>query len=189
MSTAEVLRRRGIVLSDEELGALLDDALAGMTMGVADEPARTMTAAEAAVLAAAGTDLRPRRPDEAVPGTEAAVTYGALLATGLTVGQTAALLGIDASRVRHRLAEGSLYGVRLRAGWRLPAFQFGAGGTVPGIDRVLAALPSDLHPLAVWRWMTTAQPDLAGDDGPQSPLAWLLGGGSPATVATLAADL
>jgi hypothetical protein len=189
MSTAEVLRRRGIDLTDEQFAALLDEAMGSMAMGGADQPARTLTAADARVLTGGGADLGPRRPDEAAPGTEAAVTYGALLATGLTVGQAATRLGIDASRVRHRLAERSLYGVRLRAGWRLPAFQFGAGGAVPGIDRVLAALPPDLHPLAVWRWITTAQADLAGDDGPQSPLGWLLAGGPPLEAAALAADL
>jgi hypothetical protein len=192
MLTSDVLHKRGIDLSDEEFAALLDDALDSPAMEVGADPVRTLTPSETTVLAAGGADLRPRGTEEPAPRAETAATYGALLAGALTVGQAAAHLKVDASRVRHRLAERSLYGIRLRAGWRLPAFQFRIGrdgGVVPGVDAVLAAIPRDLHPVAVWRWFTTPLADLVDDGSPVSPLAWLAGGGRPAAVVAVAADL
>jgi hypothetical protein len=196
MLTNDVLHKRGIDLSDEEFAALLDDALDGPAMAVEADPVRTLTPPETAALTAGGADLRPRGAEEPAPRSETAATYGALLAGALTVGQAAALLKVDASRVRHRLAEGSLYGIRLRTAWRLPAFQFQTdGGVVPGMDAILAAVPHDLHPVALWRWLTTPLADLADladlEDGgsPLSPLDWLAGGGPPAVVAAVAGDL
>jgi hypothetical protein len=190
MRTSDVLRRRGIAVSEEEFAALLDDALAASLPTPAPDPRGVLTEAEAGILSEGGADLAVRAPDEPGPGAEAAAAVGALLAAALTVTSAAERLGVDASRVRHRLIEGSLYGIRLRSGWRLPAFQFtGAGGLVPGVGEVLAALPRDLHPAAVHLWMTTPSPDLEIDDSPVSPLAWLTGGGDPRPVATLAAQL
>jgi hypothetical protein len=189
MLTTDVLRKRGIDLSDEEFAVLLDDALDGLAAGVEGDPSRSLTPAETAALAGGGADLTPLGAEEPVPRAETAATYVALLAGGLTVAQSAARLDVDPSRVRHRLAERTLYGIRLRAGWRLPAFQFTEGGMVPGLDRVLPAIPADLHPLAVWRWLTTPVADLALDGSAVAPLQWLVAGGPPAPVATLAAWL
>jgi hypothetical protein len=190
MLTTDVLRKRGIELSDEEFAVLLDDALDGLSANVEADPTRSLTPAETTALASGGADLRPLGAEEPVPRAETAATYGALLAGGLTVAQSAARLGVDPSRVRHRLAERTLYGIRLRASWRLPAFQFAEDdGMVPGLDRVLPAIPADLHPLAVWRWLTTPVADLALDGSEAAPLQWLAAGGSPAPVADLAAGL
>jgi hypothetical protein len=188
--TGDVLRKRGVAVSEEEFAALLDDALGAAQATHAPDPGRVLTEAEASLLSGGGADLAAQAEGEPGPGAEAVGALGALLAGSLTVASAAALLGVDASRVRHRLGEGSLYGIRLRSGWRLPAFQFaGTDGVVPGVNEVLAAIPRDLHPLAVQRWLTTPNPDLAVDDSPVSPLAWLRGGGAPDPVATLAADL
>ena len=115
-----------------------------------------------------------------------------LLATARPVAEAARLLGVDPSRVRQRLGERSLYGLKTPRGWRLPAFQFDLDQPdrlVPGIGGVLAALPPDLHPVAVYNWLTLPDPDLAWGDEPVSPLDWLRSGGDPAVVAALAADL
>jgi hypothetical protein len=190
MLTTDVLRKRGIDLSDEEFAVLLDDALDGLAADVESDPSRSLTPAETAALARGGADLSPLRAEEPVPRAETAATYVALLAGGLTVAQSAARLDVDPSRVRHRLAERTLYGIRLRAGWRLPAFQFTEdGGMVPGLDRVLPAIPAHLHPLAVWRWLTMPVADLALDSSAVTPLQWLVAGGPPAPVAALAAGL
>jgi hypothetical protein len=190
MLTIDVLRKRGIDLSDEEFAVLLDDALDGLTAEVDDDPTRSLTPAEAAALAAGGADLRPLGAEEPGPRAATAAAYGALLAGGLTVAEAAARLDVDPSRVRHRLADRTLWGIRLRAGWRLPAVQFADdGGMVPGLDRVLPAIPADLHPVAVWRWLTTPIPDLSLDGSPVAPLPWLAAGGRPDQVAVLAAGL
>ncbi len=194
MRTGDVLRRRGIQVSEEHFAALLEDALADRGSPAAD-PRRVLTQSEARVLAGGGADLSAGTREEPGPGAEAAAALGGLLAGSLTVASTADLLGVDPSRIRHRLLEGSLYGIRVRGRWRLPAFQFGgagagaAGGMIPGLDHVLAVLPKDLHPVAVQRWLTTPNPDLAIDDTPVSPLAWLQGGGASGPVVALAADL
>ncbi len=189
MLTSEVLRKRGIDLSDEEFAALLDDALDGVAVETGADPLRTLTPTEYAALAGGGADLRPRGAEEPDPKAETVAAYGALLAGGVTVVEAAARLGIDASRVRHRLADRSLYGIRLRSGWRLPAYQFTDNRAVPGLGEVLPALPQDLHPVAVWRWLTTPIADFALDGHALSPLGWLSAGGDPGPVATLAADL
>jgi len=190
MLTIDVLRKRGIDLSDEEFAVLLDDALDGLAAGVDDDPTRSLTPVEAAALASGGADLRPLGAEEPGPRAETAATYGALLAGGLTVAQAAARLGVDPSRVRHRLADRTLWGIRLRAGWRLPAVQFADdGGMVPGLDRVLPAMPADLHPVAVWRWLAAPISDLPVAGAPVSPLSWLAAGGRPDEVAALAAGL
>jgi hypothetical protein len=188
--TSDVLRKRRVGVTEEEFAALLDDALDAVQAGHAPDPRRVLTASETAALTAGGADLAAGSPVEPGPGAEAAAALGALLASSLTVAGAAARLGVDPSRIRHRLLEGSLYGIRLRGGWRLPAFQFtGGDGLVPGVPEVLAAIPRDLHPLAVQRWLTTPSPDLLVDDSAMSPLAWLESGGAPDPVATLAAAL
>ncbi|HLY84146.1 MAG TPA: hypothetical protein VKQ71_14250 [Acidimicrobiales bacterium] len=194
MQTSDVLQKHGILLSDAEFAAMLDEAFEEgfrpLPAGT-DDPARTLTVAEAELLAEGGADLRPLGSEEPAPLAEAAAGYGALLAGGLTVTEAAGRLGIDSSRVRHRLAEGSLYGIRLRSGWRLPAFQFdgGTGGVVAGLDTVLRALSPDLHPVAVRRWLSSPLRDLRVDGDSVSPLEWLTHGGDATAVAVLAADL
>ena len=51
--------------------------------------------------------------------------------------------------------------------------------------RVLPAIPTDMHPLAVARLLTTAQPDLVVDGQPVSPLQWLRDGGDVRVVRTI----
>jgi len=107
--------------------------------------------------------------------------------------EAAARLGVDASRVRHRLAERTLYGIRGRSGWRLPAFQFADKGIVPGIDRVLPRLPPALDPLGTVNWFLLPHPDLYdpadADEAPVSPLDWLRAGRDPRPVGELAEAL
>lgn len=75
--------------------------------------------------------------------------------------------------------------------WRLPRFQFEHGQVVPNIGAVFARLRGGLHAVGVWRWFTTANPDLViGDDETAvSPLEWLRAGLDANRVADLAAEL
>jgi hypothetical protein len=83
-----------------------------------------------------------------------------------------------------------LYSVRSGRALRLPAWQFDADRRpLPGLAAVLAALPEGLHPREVEGFMTTPQSELVLDDAPAAPREWLLHGGDPQVVASLAADL
>ncbi len=113
----------------------------------------------------------------------------ALTRESLSVQQTATLLRVDTSRVRHRVGDRALYGFRLGGGLRLPVWQFENSEPIPGLRAVLAALPPELHPLEVAGFMTTADPDLTVGDEAVSPRDWLIGGGQVGAVVALAADL
>jgi hypothetical protein len=113
--------------------------------------------------------------------------HAVLRDTALTVAGAAERIGVDASRIRHRLAGGQLVGWKDRGGWRLPVWQFTDDDVLPGLAEVLGAVPPDQPALVVAAFMTTPQRDLA--DPPVAPREWLLAGGSPAAVARLVAVL
>lgn len=116
---------------------------------------------------------------------EAAIEAGAL-----DVGVAARRLGIDPSRVRHRLAHRRLFGIHRRGRWVLPAWQFGPDGRpVPGLAEVLPTLPAGMHPVSIWGFFTTVSPDLSDGERQMTPMQWLAGGGGPAAVADMARDL
>lgn len=111
---------------------------------------------------------------------ETARAYGELLAGSLSVNRAARLLGATPGRIRQRLAgpRRTLYGVKMSGEWFLPAFQFDARRTVPGIDEVIAVLDPECHPLGVERWFRLPETDLEADGqgAPMSPLDWLRSG-------------
>src|SRR5437764_6294176 len=141
MTVAEVLADAGVRLSEAEFSRLVASVLAEFGPAPADDPAAALTAHEVAGLEAVAADLRPRRPRERDPRGDAAATYAAVLAGALPVAEVARRLGIDASRVRHRLAGRQLLGIRRTDGWRLPGWQFGVDGQpLPGLEQVMRAL-------------------------------------------------
>ena len=117
--------------------------------------------------------------------------YAVLQNTSLTAGETAQKLGVDPSRVRQLLAARKIYGLQVRGAWKIPIFQFVDDRLLPGLEEVVPALSPDLHPIGVYHWFTTANPDLAAEDlGREvSPREWLLTGHSPSLLAQLATDL
>ena len=182
-----------VVRRAKEVRALLDSAsLAENTASpVPTSQMPAFTQSEETALARGGIDsetlltfVRPEhRSDEA--------KYRALLTRSLTVEQAAHRLGVNSSRIRQRLAEGSLYGIKLGHIWHIPAFQFSKAGLVPGIEKIFGRLPHNLSPLAVQRWLTTPNPDLCtrDEEEPMTPLEWLRTGHSPEEAAALVADL
>lgn len=118
------------------------------------------------------------------PLVRTAAESAAILASSFTVAQAAERLGVDPSRVRQRLSDHTLYGVKARSGWRLPRFQFTDHGVLPGLD-VLAPCLFALHPVVVVRWLTAPHPDLvvAAYEQPVSPRRWLEIGLAPSRVA------
>jgi hypothetical protein len=190
MTIADVLAGAGVRVSEAEFARLVASVLAEVGPAPAENPASVLTPDEVAGLEAVDADLRPRGARERDPRADAAATYAAVLAGALPVGEVARRLGIDSSRVRHRLASRQLLGIRRTDGWRLPAWQFGVDGHVlPGLEQVLRALPADVHPVMIARFFASPAPELRMGRATVSPRDWLAGGGAPALVVALARDL
>jgi hypothetical protein len=169
--------------------ALLVAAFSGLRVPTVGSPSRQFTEAELAELSHEGVEISDAPTSRPGAAAKTAAEYAALLATALSVGQTAELLHVDESRVRQRLTQRTLYGVKTGATWRLFRFQFARDGQVPRIDPVLQVLPMTLHPVAVYRWFTSPIADLELDGLPTSPVDWLAAGGDPAPVVEIARDL
>ena len=112
-----------------------------------------------------------------------------LLGTAHPVAEIARDLGIDPSRVRHRVAEGALFAIRIGRRVYLPDWQFDHGAPLPSLRGILSALPGDLHPLEVAGFMTGPQPELEIRGRAVSPRTWLAAGGDPRPVIELARGL
>jgi hypothetical protein len=185
----DVLARNRLRVSEERFAELVEQSLVEIGGPTIEDPAGALTADEVAALTSVKADLSPRGKREPDPRLAAAATYTALLADALSVSAVADRLGIDGSRVRHRLAKHQLLGIRQPRGWLLPAYQFGMDGRVlPGLERVAASL-ADCHPVVVARFFATPQPELVVDRRRLTPRQWLEGGGDPSRVAALAETL
>lgn len=151
-------------------------------------PADYFTAGQHKVLADVGLDLSAAGEQESDPRARTVAARAVLADSALSVSEAARRLGIDTSRVRHRLAQGKLTGWKDRS-WHLPSWQFTDDGVLPGLDAVLAAVPDDQPPLMVAAFMNTVQPDLLLAGEPVTPRMWLLARGDVAPVAELATTL
>jgi hypothetical protein len=149
-----------------------------------------LTAGEAALLDEAGLV----EEEKGLPGELAlsGIDYDILLTDSLSLEQAAKLLHVKTtSRLRQRLLDRTLYGIKDGKNWRVPKFQFARGKLVRGIDQVFPHIRRDAHPLAVRSWFSTPHQDLfAGkDDQRVTPVAWLAAGNPPEEVARLAAEI
>lgn len=183
-----VLARAGLRVTAGEFLSFVEDAARKLT-APQTEPAAHFTEQERDALAEAGMDLAPMGEHEADPRARAVAEQAVLRDTAFTVARAAERLGVDASRVRHRIGDRRLIGWKDRGGWRLPAWQFSDDDVLPGLETVLAAMPADQPDLVLANFMTTPQLDLDLDDRPASPREWLLAGGSAQRVAELAAAI
>ena len=158
-------------------------------------PRMELTEADAAALERGGLALEPLDvpgPDDPIMKTVA--TYASLLASSLTVSQVAHILGVSTGRVRQELYAGAIYGIKETGGWRLLRWQLtdDLTGLLPGIRRVLPHLDRGIHPVAVYTWFTSPDPDLTIDENEEitlSPRDWLRSGRDPQVVADLAGAL
>lgn len=174
-----------------------DDFAIELASDLAETPeasANGLTSDQESILVEHGGITRPSRADAASAARVSLRALSSNLAeqtrTSISVSQAAERLHVDGSRVRHRLRDRALYGFKIGASVRLPVWQFGADDApVPGLRAVLAALPSDLHPLEVGGFMSTANPDLTINGEPVSPRDWLEAGGDLTIVCEIAADL
>jgi hypothetical protein len=121
------------------------------------------------------------------------IEFGLLVNQSFTLEKAAKILGVNPSRLRQRLAEHTLYGIKEERSWRIPTFQFDAKRKklVRGIEKVVPHIRLDAHPLAVARWFSMPHQDLVvGDDElPVTPVQWLTGGGAVEIVADLASEI
>src|SRR5829696_7029586 len=194
--TDEELRDRGIRRSPEDIAEearrLVFYVISEMPTGRwAADPGREFAEEEIVALEEGGLDLSPREAGPNPLATSAA-KYVALLASALTTREAAEVLEVGESRVRQRLREGTLYGVKAGRENRLPAFQFEGGKEVPGIAEVLKPIDRSLHPVAVLNWFMLPNPDLFLDEEearPVSPRYWLLSGGDTEILGHLAEEL
>jgi hypothetical protein len=161
-------------------------------LGESEEGAAgTLSTGELDALKAVGLTTEPFDEGSARdPLTRSIMDYMALLETSYSTSQAARYLKVDASRVRQRLRENSLFGIDYDGEKRLPRFQFERAKVIPGIREVLAALPQGLNPLDVVEWFLSPNPDLEIDaqEEPLSPRGWLLKGHSVESVVTIARD-
>jgi len=154
-----------------------------------ESAAQTLSAGELNALKAVGLTTAPFAEGSARdPLTRSIADYMALLETSYSTSQAARYLKVDASRVRQRLRENSLFGIDYDGEKRLPRFQFERAQVIPGLREVLAALPEGLNPLDLAEWFLSPNPDLEIDaqETPLSPREWLLKGQPVNAVASLA---
>jgi excisionase family DNA binding protein len=195
--TEKELRDRGIQRSPddiaEEARRFVFYVISEMPTGRwATDPGKEFSEEEIMVLEEGGLDLSPQEEGGPDPLARTAAKYVALLASALTTKEAAEVLEVGESRVRQRLGEGTLYGVKAGRENRLPAFQFEGGKEVPGIAQVLKHVDRSLHPVAVLNWFMLPNPDLFLDEEearPVSPRYWLLSGGDPEVLVRLAEEL
>lgn len=200
-SLRAVMKAHGITVSPRQLAAYIAESVEAMEEGALIPAAQELPEAELAVLRGGGfeTDAGPAGDDD--PIARAAAAYAALVETALSIKEAAKGLERNESRIRQRLLQRTLYGIRRGRNWLLPLFQFlvedrqgtrVVRGVVPGIEQVFPALSPELHPVAVWRWFTSPSTELVPDEAPEqavSPRDWLLAGRDPRPVASLARDL
>ncbi|KRF20998.1 hypothetical protein ASG90_00855 [Nocardioides sp. Soil797] len=117
------------------------------------------------------------------------VRAGQLEREGLTVDQAARRMKISASRVRHRLSEGTLYAYPSQGRGnprKLPAWQFDGAKPVPRLATVLETLPSDFTQAEIRDFAFHATVDHPTRDVTIPLLEWLTSGGDPAPAVELA---
>ncbi|HEV2953165.1 MAG TPA: hypothetical protein VG015_03640 [Candidatus Dormibacteraeota bacterium] len=175
------------LLTDPGFAAALEVAI-----GVVAEPptlqsSPPFTGSERQALERGGAD--PDADDSEAPWQQAIAEYGLLLTNALTVAQATEVLGVREARVKQRLAERTLFGIKVHGAWRLPRFQFQPGGAeVPGLGEVLRRLPARVHPVELQSWLTSPDPDLEIAGLVVSPLDWLRAGHDPEPLVAEAAE-
>jgi hypothetical protein len=182
-----VLAKAGLKVDANEFLNLVEDAARRLSPPNPD-PSHYFSADQRAALTDVGLDLSPRDENEPDFRARTVAAHAVLADSALSVLEAAKALGVDDSRIRHRLKEGRLTGWKDQ-GWRLPAWQFTGSGVLPGLEVVLRAVPEDQPALVVAAFMSTPQTDLVINDLPATPRQWLLSGGDPDHVARLVATL
>lgn len=187
LALENVLAKAGLKVDANEFLTLVEDAARRLSPPNPD-PSHYFSPDQREALTDVGLDLTPRNESEPDFRARTVAAHAVLADSALTVTEAAKALGVDDSRIRHRLKEGRLTGWKDQ-GWRLPSWQFAGSGVLPGLETVLRALPEDQPALVVAAFMSTPQTDLVINEHPATPRQWLLSGGDPDHVARLIAML
>ncbi|MHB1711406.1 MAG: hypothetical protein ACYCV7_08390 [Acidimicrobiales bacterium] len=186
MTLLEMLESVGV--SEEDVQEVVRQEIAA-----ARRPLAALSIEQADFLGRHGGIEAPGRTDANKAKMLALASIGntaALAVTSISVKEAAARMGLDPSRVHHRIGDKALYGYKIGARLRLPLWQFDGDGTpLPNLRAVLSSLPSDLHPLAVDGFMDSPNADLEIGNVPVSPARWLAAGGAVGAVTALAHDI
>lgn len=172
------------------LNNALRTVLQGMTPTVYDDATTGLTPGEQHVLRAGGLQLVPEFDEDPLATTVA--KYAAIVVRSHSVKETSKRLNITSGRVRQMIADRSLYSFLIDKGRHVPDFQFARQGLIPNVTRVNQALDPAAHPVAVYNWYHTPNPDLfVEDDQDQAlaPLDWLNAGYDPGQLLRLAEHL
>lgn len=195
LTVRELLERAGFDISVEDFSDQVDLVARYGPHGAAVvlEPKSEFDPFTRAALLRAGADFSPLATGRPDPVDVTRALFVALLADSDTPEVVATRLARDISRVRQRVRERTLWALAADTGVRLPRVQFNDDGSeIAGMGSVLRTLPGDLHPVSVFRWLTTPVADLtASDEGdvPLSPRDWLRSGGGPDAAIEAARDL
>ena len=167
-----ILAKAGLKVDATEFLTLVEDAARRLSPPNPD-PSHYFSADQRAALTDVGLDLSPRREEEPDFRARTVAAHAVLAEGALSVAEAARTLGVDDSRIRHRLKEGRLTGWKDQ-GWRLPAWQFAGTGTVSSVG--VGGLPgaeldgwlpvdwpgADCEPAGCW-------PVTPGAEGPPEP--------------------
>lgn len=146
--------------------------------------AASLTAEEARLLDNAGLVEDPEAYTRIA--TDVIAHMARLISTAYTSAEVASGLAVKESSIRRRRLARTLWAVDLNQEWVYPAEQFTLETVhgrrtlkqVRGLEQVLPALPTDLHPTAVAGFLQTPQQELRIDNRPCSVRDWLRSGGS-----------
>jgi len=194
-STFAFLHSHGIEVAPEALDPLVKEAVARLQRTLyRQDPREDLTAREAEILERGGFSLEPDALDEDDPLVQTVAEYAALLKSSLSTVEAARKLGVDPSRIRQRLTTTppTLYGIRIGTSWFIPELQFDGGELVRGFGEVVSCLDPALHPVAVFRWFTTPNADLAPEalgGRNLSPRDWLRMGLPVEPISEMASNL
>jgi hypothetical protein len=186
---AEAILDAGLRMSTAEFVELAATVLRRGRARPPVDPATELDRETREMFAAGGMTFAPLAAGEDHSLVETATEYARLLADSGTVREVAERIGRTEGRVRQMVRARELFAVREGEAWRVPWFQFDGDRPVRGLDRVIRELPLDIHPVAVFRLLTSPNPDLALRDRSVSPLEWLRSGADPSPIVELAADL
>lgn len=104
--------------------------------------------------------------------------------SSLSIAEVTELTGCAGASIRRSARLGDLYALNPgdSRGLQFPEWQFVGSQVVPGLARIITALPEGTHPLVIERFMTGTRDLLDG----RSPVDWLATGGDVQKVVQLA---
>ena len=188
VTVADVLKKHRVGMTEDDVARELDAAFTGLRQPAA----APLTESESAFLVAHAGPGADRIVGEWDANSERELRASAqaralhrVMAGSIDVQAAAGVLGVDRSRISHRLSAGTLYGTKLASKRRIPLWQFWDNEELPGLARVVRAIPAGAHPLDVEGVMSTPQDELGG----RTPVEHLHSGGAPMPVEELLREL